>query len=120
MGLAFDSSGYLYAANNTSSTISKFDSAGIFVSSFSSISAYPRGLAFDSLGNLYVSHSGSNNTISKFDPSGNFLTSWSMTSTPRYIAFQPVSVPEPSTYALAAIATGVMAAVARRRKARKA
>jgi hypothetical protein len=28
-----------------------------------------------------------------------------------------VSVPEPSTYALAAIATGVMAAVARRRKA---
>jgi len=30
------------------------------------------------------------------------------------------SVPEPSTYALAAIATGVMAAVARRRKARKA
>jgi hypothetical protein len=31
-----------------------------------------------------------------------------------------VSVPEPSTYALAAIATGVMAAVARRRKARKA
>ena len=30
-----------------------------------------------------------------------------------------VPVPEPSTYALAAIATGVMAAVARRRKARK-
>ncbi len=29
------------------------------------------------------------------------------------------AVPEPSTYALAAIATGVMAAVARRRKARK-
>ncbi len=28
-------------------------------------------------------------------------------------------VPEPSTYALAAIATGVMAAIARRRKARK-
>jgi hypothetical protein len=31
-----------------------------------------------------------------------------------------VAVPEPSTYALGAIATGVMAAVARRRKARKA
>jgi hypothetical protein len=31
-----------------------------------------------------------------------------------------VPVPEPSTYALAAIATGVMAAIARRRKARKA
>ncbi len=32
----------------------------------------------------------------------------------------PVTVPEPSTYALAAIATGVMAAIARRRKARRA
>ncbi len=31
-----------------------------------------------------------------------------------------IAVPEPSTYALAAIATGVMAAIARRRKARKA
>jgi hypothetical protein len=31
-----------------------------------------------------------------------------------------VAVPEPSTYALAAIATGVMAAVARRRKAARA
>ena len=30
------------------------------------------------------------------------------------------TVPEPSTYALGAIATGVMAAIARRRKARKA
>ena len=29
------------------------------------------------------------------------------------------TVPEPSTYALGAIATGVMAAIARRRKARK-
>ena len=32
----------------------------------------------------------------------------------------PVAVPEPSTYALAAIATGVMAAIARRRKAARA
>ena len=32
----------------------------------------------------------------------------------------PATVPEPSTYALAAIATGVMAAIARRRKARRA
>jgi hypothetical protein len=30
------------------------------------------------------------------------------------------TVPEPSTYALAAIATGVMGVLARRRKARKA
>ena len=36
------------------------------------------------------------------------------------LALAPNSVPEPSTYALAAIATGVMAAVARRRKAARA
>ena len=37
-----------------------------------------------------------------------------------YLAFKPVTVPEPSTYALATIATGVMAYLARRRKARTA
>jgi hypothetical protein len=37
-----------------------------------------------------------------------------------YAMSVPVAVPEPSTYALAAIATGVMAAIARRRKARRA
>ena len=37
-----------------------------------------------------------------------------------YAMSVPVAVPEPSTYALAAIATGVMAAIARRSKARRA
>ena len=118
-GLAFDSSGNLYAANSTGNTISKFDSADIFKSSISSNLSAPQGLAFDSSGNLYAANNG-NSTISKFDSSGNFLTSWSTGVAPAFIAFQPVSVPEPSTYALAAIATGVMAAIARRRKARKA
>jgi hypothetical protein len=34
------------------------------------------------------------------------------------IALAPTTVPEPSTYVLAAIASGVMAALARRRKAK--
>ena len=37
-----------------------------------------------------------------------------------YAMSVPFAVPEPSTYALAAIATGVMAAIARRRKAARA
>ena len=58
--------------------------------------------------------------MSKFSPSGTFLTSWSTVgASPAYLAFKSVTVPEASTYALGAIATGVMAAVARRRKARK-
>ncbi|MCY2934861.1 MAG: PEP-CTERM sorting domain-containing protein [Planctomycetota bacterium] len=36
-------------------------------------------------------------------------------ATPLFLSFKPVTVPEPSSYALAAIATGVMAYLARRR-----
>ena len=117
--LAFDSSGNLYAANYTSSTISKFNSAGTFLSQINSNLNGPAGLAFDSSGNLYAANYG-NNTISKFNSSGTFLTSWSTGSNPNYLAFNSVTVPEPSTYALATIATGVMAYLARRRKARTA
>ena len=123
IGLAFDSSGNLYAANNGNNTISKFNSSGAYVSSGSIGSTNlsgPAGLAFDTSGNLYAANY-SNNTISKFDSSGTFLTSWSTgTARPYYLAFKPVTVPEPSTYALATIATGVMAYLARRRKARTA
>ncbi len=120
IGLAFDSSGNLYAANDTDNTISMFDASGGYVSNISSNLDKPYGLAFDSSGNLYAANTG-NKTISKFDASGTFLTSWSTASYPKFLAFQPVTVPEPSTYALAAIATGVMAYLARRRnKARTA
>ena len=121
-GLAFDSTGNLYAGNYFGNTISKFNASGGFLSSIGSNSNLngPRGLAFDSTGNLYAAND-FNNTISKFDSSGNFLTSWSTgTANPRFLAFKPVTVPEPSTYALATIATGVMAYLARRRKARTA
>ena len=82
--------------------------------------ANPQGLAFDTSGNLYAANS-NDKTISKFNSSGTFLTSWSTgTASPSFLTVHAVSVPEPSTYALAAIATGVMAYLARRRKARTA
>ena len=119
IGLAIDSSGNLYAANY-GNTISKFNSSGAYVSSISGNLDGPYSLASDSSGNLYAANY-ANSTISKFDSSGSFLTSWSTGfAKPSFLAFKPVSVPEPSTYALAAIATGVMAYLARRRKARTA
>ncbi len=119
-GLAFDSTGNLYAANARDNTISKFSSSGGYISNITSNLSAPYGLAFDSSGNLYAANN-DNRTISKYDSSGNFLTSWSTGSyVPAFLAFKPVTVPEPSTYALAAIATGVMAYLARRRKARTA
>ena len=124
-GLVFDSSSNLYAANNGGTyvnTISKFNSSGAYLSNITTNLNGPYGLAFDSTGNLYAANY-SNNTISKFDSSGTFLTSWSTgtaPAAPMFLAFKTVTVPEPSTYALAAIATGVMAYLARRRKARTA
>ena len=119
-GLAFDSSGNLYAANAGDNTISKFNSSGGYLSSISGNLNVPVGLAFDTSGNLYAANS-NDKTISKFNSSGTFLTSWSTgTASPGFLTVHAVSVPEPSTYALAAIATGVMAYLARRRKARTA
>ena len=64
-GLAFDSSGNLYAANVGNSTISKFNSAGVYQSNIAANLNGPAGLAFDSSGNLYAANT-RNITISKF------------------------------------------------------
>ena len=118
-GIAFDSAGYLYVANSGANNIIKFDSSGTAVETISTNLNAPRGIAFDSAGNLFAANAG-NSTISKFDSSGGFLSSISTgVNVPIGIAINSVAVPEPSTYALAAIASGVMAAVARRRKARQ-
>lgn len=115
-GLAFDSSGNLYVPNGGNDTISKFDSAGVYQSNITTNLNTPTNLAFDTSGNLYAANTG-DNTISKFDSAGNFVFSWSTGgATPRFLAFAPAIVPEPSTYALCIIASGVLAAVARRRK----
>jgi sugar lactone lactonase YvrE len=122
-GLAFDSSGNLYVANTAIYSIRKFNALGGYTGSIddptnSSYLNGPVGLTFDSLGNLYVAN-WLGYMVSKFDSSGNFLTSWSTyPAAPFYLAFRPIPVPEPSTYILAAIAAGVMAYLARRRKAR--
>ncbi len=115
--LAFDSSGNLYAANPGNNTITKYDSAGngigtYFVNSGQGLN-FPNSLAFDKTGNLYVTNIFSD-TISKYNSAGVFQFSWSTTASPRFLAF----VPEPSTYVLATLATGLMAVIARRRKSK--
>jgi sugar lactone lactonase YvrE len=72
-GLAFDSAGHLYAANFAANSISKFDSAGGFVSAITSNLDGPLGLAFDAAGNLHAAN-GSGDTISTFDPAGGFVS----------------------------------------------
>jgi sugar lactone lactonase YvrE len=118
-GLAFDSAGYLYVANSGANSIIKYDSSGTAVQTITTNLNAPRGLTIDSAGNLFAANAG-DSTISKFDSSGVFLSSISTgVNVPIGVAINSVTVPEPSTYALAAIASGVMATVARRRKARQ-
>ncbi len=104
-GMVFDGSGNLYVANFGNSTISKYNSSGVYQSNITSNLNGPLSLVFDSSGNLYAANG--NKTISKYDSSGNFLTSWSTGTTgPHSLVIRSVAVPEPSTYALAATATG--------------
>ena len=66
-GLAFDSAGMLYAANDSGSTIEKFTRSGVGSVFASTGLSGPIGLAFDSAGNLYAAD---NNGIAKFTPDG--------------------------------------------------
>jgi sugar lactone lactonase YvrE len=70
IGIAVDSSGNVYVADNNNNLIRKITPAGE-VSTFASGSgmSYPRGLAIDSLGNLYLANHG-NHTILKITPAG--------------------------------------------------
>ena len=79
---------------------------------FATSSEISSALAFDTAGNLYAANIG-NNTISKYDSAGVPQFAWSTPANPRFLAF----VPEPSTYVLGAVATGLMTVTARRRKA---
>jgi len=88
--VAVDSSGNVYVADTGNNRIQKLDSSGNFITyvgdkqsaTTCSIGSgngqfdNPRGVAVDSLGNIYVADSG-NSRIQKFDSSGNFITKWS-------------------------------------------
>ncbi len=93
VGLAFDNSGNLYAANsgggNGNSTIEKFTPNGIGTVFASSGLSLPWGMAFDSSGNLYVANL-AGDTIEEFDPTGSgavFATAAEGLNFPAAIAF---------------------------------
>ncbi|MGA9777252.1 MAG: PEP-CTERM sorting domain-containing protein [Limisphaerales bacterium] len=72
-GMAFDSAGNLFVANNGNQTIEEFSSLGVgsVYASLGAVATY--GLACDSTGNLYVP-TGNDNQIEEFNPS---LGTWS-------------------------------------------
>lgn len=84
-GLAFNSSGDLFTANEDIGTISKITADGT-VTAFASGLNNPIGLAFNSSGDLFVANEG-NSTISKITPDGTVTTFASALIGSRGIAF---------------------------------
>lgn len=113
-GVTFDTAGNLYTALSGAGFNSVIKTTpGGTTTTFASGLSTPLGVAFDSLGNFYVTEPGANR-ISKYDGSGAFQFSWATTS-PAWFA---TTVPEPSTYILGGLATGLLALIARKRKRR--
>jgi pyruvate/2-oxoglutarate dehydrogenase complex dihydrolipoamide acyltransferase (E2) component len=118
-GLAWGPGG-VYAANYGNSTVSVVTplEATVFASS-SPTKTFPTDVAFDELGNLFVSNF-FNNTISKYDANGNLLLSFSTgTYAPLWLAFDRSDVPEidpASAGSACALCAGVLALLERRRR----
>ena len=97
-GIAVDSSGNVYVADQSNNRVQKFDSNGNLLLVWGSYGSAggqfinPMGIAVDSSGNVYVADFG-NHRVQKFDSSGNFITSWTVTNSLNYmnIAVSPVS-----------------------------
>jgi DNA-binding beta-propeller fold protein YncE len=121
VGLAFGSQGYLYSTDMVDNEIWVINPAGGYSSAsvFARGLTTPRGLAFDSTGNLYEADSG-NGRIYEFtsvtpDGYGTRITFASGLSGPSFLAFQPALIPEPSTWAMLGLGAAALLIFSRRK-----
>lgn len=71
-GMAFDSSGNLYATVFGANEIAKFSNTGVFLGLFGSgYNAHPESIVFDATGNVFVGQADGIRQILKFDSAGN-------------------------------------------------
>jgi DNA-binding beta-propeller fold protein YncE len=83
-GVAVDSAGNVYVADQNNQRIQKFSSAGVFIAKWGTNGSGdgqlkgPMGVAVDSSDNVYVADTG-NDRIQVFDTSGTFLRKWGAT-----------------------------------------
>ncbi len=87
-GLAFDTAGYLYVPELTSTTLLKIAPGGGSYTNFGTLSSGPKGLAFDHNGNLYATQP-YEDKISVITPDGTTSTFATGLSGPRYLTSDP-------------------------------
>jgi sugar lactone lactonase YvrE len=85
VGIAVDSSGYIYVTDFSNHRIQKFTSSGTYVTQWGShgsspddLTFYPQGIAVDTSGYVYVTGNG-DPLIQKFTSSGTYVTGWGST-----------------------------------------
>lgn len=71
-GVAVDSNGSVYVADEGNNRIQKFDSNGKFITTWSSAGFQPSTIAVDSAGYVFVVDYG-NNRVQEFDSNGTFI-----------------------------------------------
>ena len=117
LGLAINSNGNLYSTTEYG-YIDVFSSTGSFLQQFGTGSpGYLGSPAFDSVGNMYVTIGNDASAIAMFSPSGEYQYDWVLETGADGMAYGPVLVPEPSTYAMALAGLGLTGySMFRRRK----
>ncbi len=110
-GLAFDAAGYLYVSDFFAPSIFKIAPGGGSMTNFGTISG-AKGLTFDADGNLYAANT-YGDFIYKITPDGTTTIFGTQVNNPRYLAFRPSSVPEPSACVM--LSAAIVLFIARRR-----
>ncbi len=84
VGIAIDSSGYIYISDSGNHRVQKFNRNGTFIAAWGTPGSgagqfnNPSGIAVNGAGNVYVSDFG-NNRVQKFDSGGTYITAWGST-----------------------------------------
>jgi tripartite motif-containing protein 71 len=124
-GVAVDPQGNLFVTDNNANKVYKITSPATNPSNPTTFASFPTnivigGVGTDSAGNVYVAVDNSpNSTITEFSPLGVQINQYSIPGNPAFIFVQhTAAVPEPSTFALSAVAA-LGATVYLRRRAKK-
>jgi hypothetical protein len=113
-GLAFNSAGDLFEADEDSGNINEFTPGGVRTTFASGLST-PAGLAFNNAGDLFVA-SFFGGSIYEYTPGGSQSTFVSGLAAPTYLAFQGETLPVPEPSALGLLAVGITAVLVCRRR----